>query len=383
LIGRCEFSEDGENLEEIYPNMAFVSKFIDGFCLEEFLTRVSGEGYSVSDKIPALIQEEGRNSWREQIIPSHATKNRYPGREYSADIGRNTEFRETILVGYGMPFYPSSTVRVQEFMGLRSYHGSSDGNNGKFNIEVPDRRGRIIIEKGKISVEGKGVNVCLVGKTRDQDNFQLKSGECASINEKHLDQAELWLLTEDNEALDFRSQTVWKYREQAEADGQLLEDDLLALIEKGEGHECEFKKYIEVTKNKNSKAEDIEKTVCALSNAQGGKLLIGVSDDGCIEGVDDKVKEHYQKKLEVAISDYIKDIRKRLCEILKDSKCFEICAVKVGGKHIVVLSVSRSDSVNYNVSDRLAHVRRGATSFKMASVDDREEIRNSVLDYLH
>lgn len=55
--------------------------------------------------------------------------------------------------------------------------------------------------------------------------------------------------------------------------------ELLLLIQQGEGHTVEFKKSsTDITK-------DVYETVCAFSNRDGGHVILGVSDNGTISGI--------------------------------------------------------------------------------------------------
>jgi len=180
------------------------------------------------------------------------------------------------------------------------------------------------------------------------------------------------LLTKDNKVLDYRSVIEWQYRFSDNDNEQEKNEQILALIERGEGHETEFKSYIDLTDSKNGKARDIEKTVCAFSNAKGGYLLIGVDDDACVQGVDYKAKEHYKANIDEALEAYIKDVKKRLQEKLRYNQCFDISQVKIGERHVVAILVERTEKPNYFVNTDLGFIRKGATSAKMKSSDERE-----------
>jgi len=56
-------------------------------------------------------------------------------------------------------------------------------------------------------------------------------------------------------------------------------NDLLTLIYKGENESLEFKESLRLK-------EEIGQAVSAFSNANGGSILIGVSDEGTIIGID-------------------------------------------------------------------------------------------------
>jgi len=380
LIGKCEVFHETKNFEEIeaiYSEYAFVCRHVNDFNLKSFLSSIKTEGFHLSENNSLLIKSDKESfRWNEEIIPSHAAASKYPSRKYSSEICVGSYFNDSILLGYEMPFYPSSIDYLKDFMGMKVFHGDSDARKGELSIEIPDLRGRICIENRQISIISKGVDVCLVGKTALHNSLILKENESIAFDKKDLLESELWLITRDNEIIDFRSQSIWQYRIDNSDDPEKRREILLAIINRGESHTCEFKAYIEVTKNKNSKADEIEKTVCALSNSQGGNLFIGVTDDGCVEGVDDKAKEHYKMELDGAIAAYIQDIKVRLREILMDNQCFDISKIKIGTIFVVVIVVKRSEKLNYYVNTRQAYIRKGATSFKMKSVDEREKVDN-------
>ena len=57
--------------------------------------------------------------------------------------------------------------------------------------------------------------------------------------------------------------------------------ELNFLISQKEGYNLEFKE---------SFSDSISKDICAFANASGGKILIGVSDDGKVKGINDSNK---------------------------------------------------------------------------------------------
>ncbi len=58
-------------------------------------------------------------------------------------------------------------------------------------------------------------------------------------------------------------------------------EDLLNLIELGEGQKLEFKESF----SSSDIRKEIKYTICAFANTEGGKILIGVCDDGKIKGI--------------------------------------------------------------------------------------------------
>lgn len=84
------------------------------------------------------------------------------------------------------------------------------------------------------------------------------------------------------------------------------------LILEGENVSLDFKKTI-------SKADKIAKTLVAFANNKGGKLLIGVADDGSIKGVKSEEEEKYM--INKAAHQYCKPaLEPRFEEYLVDDK---------------------------------------------------------------
>jgi hypothetical protein len=69
------------------------------------------------------------------------------------------------------------------------------------------------------------------------------------------------------------------------------EDEILSLIRKGEGKKIEFKQTFSKNIRTNKKDKEIEKSslknIVGFLNAEGGTLLIGVSDEGNVTGIED------------------------------------------------------------------------------------------------
>ncbi|WP_319584489.1 ATP-binding protein [uncultured Pseudodesulfovibrio sp.] len=69
------------------------------------------------------------------------------------------------------------------------------------------------------------------------------------------------------------------------------EDDILALIQAGEGGRLEFKQTLRFNLKSGKNGKEIEhaclKTVSAFLNSEGGTLLVGVADDGSVTGFDE------------------------------------------------------------------------------------------------
>jgi ATP-dependent DNA helicase RecG len=66
----------------------------------------------------------------------------------------------------------------------------------------------------------------------------------------------------------------------------LTSSDIESIVQAGEGYNAEFK--IRVPK----KVRELSEEICAFANSAGGILLIGVSDDNVIHGVEIDNRKH-------------------------------------------------------------------------------------------
>ncbi|MBA2348629.1 MAG: ATP-binding protein, partial [Solirubrobacterales bacterium] len=72
-------------------------------------------------------------------------------------------------------------------------------------------------------------------------------------------------------------------------------DKILAMIKKGESKTIEFKETLSLDVRKQTKETYIElsslKTIAAFLNSDGGSLMVGISDDGEISGVNTEIEK--------------------------------------------------------------------------------------------
>lgn len=382
LLGQCELISEMaiDPTEIIYPSFAFIKRKILNFSLSEFLATLVGEGFTISENFPSLKKSDALSiNWMKELIPSHATKNEFPVVRYTTTLENGVSFQDNPLIAFELPYVESAREYVKKFLHMDNFHGSSDSRIGEFSIEISDYSARINFNAGTLSFKAN-VEACIVGRKSSGQPINLSEKDKLNMKIKELSESDVFLINRNNEILDYRSKSHWKYRLESSVD-KTTSKKLLTLIDAGEGQYLEFKKYIEVTKSRNQKAEELEKAVCAFSNAYGGRLLIGVSDDGNVDGVNESLALHYSCTIEDAVAFYVKDIYKRLSETLKNNQCFDVSYCLIGDKYIIVVDVERSGELNYGVTHEWAYVRVGATSRKMRSAESRPETNKTSFEF--
>lgn len=353
-----------------YPEYQFICQPISGLTLAELMNSINKNVDISISGIPSFGKRETNPNWTEKLIPSHAHDGQFPKRRFSARICAGVHCHESKLVAHGMPFHLSAFEQVTEFLGLGKFHGSSDGRKGELCIEIPDRRGRLIMSDHEVCFHSNVTDVLSVVGAVDGESVALTSPlEKYDYEPEKVIDVELWMVTQANEILDYCSSTEWEHRYGAEPNNMDLEK-LLGIISAGESEHFEFKAYIDLVTKKNSKAWDIDKTVCALSNHQGGKLFIGVDDETRIIGINEGCQRHYQGESDAENAEsYQKAVVKRLKESLNKNQCFDAYLIEHNKLFVLVVDVHKANGLNYLLATKEAYIRRGASSPKMTPTE--------------
>jgi hypothetical protein len=366
LLCRCVLGGAPQTeIREQYPEYTFISTMVPDFSLEAFITALEGTGYSVSADMPPILIRASHPNWKEELVPSHAT-GALPWKRFVVTATTDSFFVEKQLVAFRKPFQPSAERYLKQLLGPAPFPGSVDGRKGELWIEMEDPRGRIHLQDNRLSITGVAEDLCLVGQFGDGKPILLGQNDSVAVDDQHLGNVELWLLTSHDEILDYWSSTQWLYKYRT-ANADPAHDEMLkSLIRRGEYESCEFKPYIDLNKKGNAKASELERTVCAFSNLNGGTLLIGVDKYAEVENIAGHLVKDYGCGREDAVNRYVRDLRLRLQEHLKDNQCFTIEPAEVYEKLIIVVAVVKSRALNYLLESNLAFIRHGATSAKMS-----------------
>ncbi|UII32779.1 helix-turn-helix domain-containing protein [Fulvivirga ulvae] len=132
----------------------------------------------------------------------------------------------------------------------------------------------------------------------------------------------------------------------------LTPSSLLSIIQSGEGYNAEFKVRLP------NKLKELSEEICAFANAAGGVLLVGVSDDNKIHGVEiDNSKRS-------AIQNSLNEINPHIPTILYP--------VEVEGKIVWVIEVNSGPQKPYVLSGAI-YVRQGPNTQKLTTVEQMRD----------
>lgn len=132
-------------------------------------------------------------------------------------------------------------------------------------------------------------------------------------------------------------------------------EDILALLDQGEGQSVEFEKSI-------PSEDDIARDMVAFANTDGGKLVFGL---------DDKNKHLTGVEIIGNFDNWIREIAKNRC---KPTINPQIEIIEKADKKIVVITVPEGDDKPYR-SDEICYIRDGSIS-RPAKENEEKELIN-------
>jgi len=83
LLGSCVFMQKYSLAPDaLYENYAFISRALDKISLSDFLNKITGDGYLLSEDFPLLKTDSPPLNWQERTIPSHYSDLGLPVKKY-------------------------------------------------------------------------------------------------------------------------------------------------------------------------------------------------------------------------------------------------------------------------------------------------------------
>jgi hypothetical protein len=188
---------------------------------------------------------------------------------------------------------------------------------------------------------------------------------------------ELYLIRGKDEVLDYQLEDSYG----SAGDRVLLDPNLIRGsldrrteqdLESGEGQHVEFKPFVTPG---HVKELDIVNAAVGFANSAGGRIILGVTDEGCPEGDDSRVQQHAaQKKGKgTAWLKYCGYLRSLIATKVDKPLDLKINEAVVRGEKVIIVEVGALKSKPCQVrSGLLVFVRKGATTAKATSEDLRK-----------
>lgn len=138
------------------------------------------------------------------------------------------------------------------------------------------------------------------------------------------------------------------------------EDRAVTELRNGEGQQVEFKPFVEVN---DPKEEELVRTVVAFANTDGGRLYVGVRDQGTPEGTA-ALRRASRADPNTGLAALCERLQHLVREKVKPVPEFEVFQVRVQGEPVLVVSVPASAQGPFATHDNDVFIRKGATNRK-------------------
>ncbi len=256
-----------------------------------------------------------------------------------------------------LPLYPSGRVAIEDLLFTRL--GDDRAYEGVLSALAPDFRGRI----SEIRVLNNGVAVrvlCLAGADRKDlagklycENYH---GNRVSKNLEFDEEGKAFAPTNDfprhlvvalwsrsaQDLIDQRFFDAGSPYLPSDLTIEEVEQDIENLVKGGESDTIEFKSQIP------QRQEAIAITAVAFANRKGGRILVGVENDGQIVGCSG-----------LNVKDTLTSILRDRCELPVE---FGVKEATVRGKLVLVVTVPEGKDKPYQVKEKGFYMRTGATN---------------------
>jgi hypothetical protein len=375
--------------------------------IDDMRNRIAAAAESGLFELIEGLRIEVNNTASVELLPSDDPHTGCGGPKYVIQLSAPSRSRGHLsgagpLVTYGQPSFESVEQAVRAWIGLRPFHGNSDGRLGCILIEVPlstPRLGAIAMDGEqtmRIAIEGmpSKTPLELTGVWQSNDGASIEpfaqkvDGDSVGVfRPSWAAQVAVWLVRSDSLITDFffensgrcsRSRRVL-YVPNAETNGN--EPAVLAQIHAGEDENLEFKPFIELTSGKF--AELIE-TVIAFANKRGGTIYLGVNDHQEIIGVEKELWKLTPKEkgtsVENCITWYAALVRKKICDRSSKNIEFHVDSIHAGGKLLIRVTVEEGKDKPYSdVITNEIWTRRGANTVR----PNGEELKQLMVAVTH
>ena len=163
--------------------------------------------------------------------------------------------------------------------------------------------------------------------------------------------------------------------------------ELKELIEKGESNTLEFKESfrynIKTNLNDKSLKDEVSKAVCGMLNSQGGLVLIGVTDDKTIKGIQRDLNLYGKGGKLNQIDKLLIDLNKHITDSVGviSKKLLNIKMVEIEANNLIKIEVQLSNEPVFHFEERF-YFRDGPRTIQLSGnkmydyISDRKETLN-------
>lgn len=298
------------------------------------------------------------------------------------------------LLKPGAPYYPDVFEAARHWLGLREYHGLSDGRQGYITLLMPETRAAIASgtwsseDKLLLRIEGlavaKGESTLVGASWVGQSVYHFeqsvpKDGQVSLDVDPNADRLEIFVVSADGAPFDFHIESTSAYAPPrsflAKRSTQGGAERVLKAVAEGEGMRVEFKEFLDLPKpnvpiSDKDKFQQVLRCVAAFANTEGGTIYLGISDICEVVGANAGVSRWCESAVdEVAIGGYLGALRTKLKDNLYPRVGLQTTPIHVGERLVIAVDVARAQVPVSIQNDKRLWLRKGASNVSVPPAD--------------
>ncbi len=378
----------GKRLSHRYAHASLHEDVLNGSECLQFAVDIDKGAFKLGD---IVLQRGQMAQWQVEQLPVNNIYMERTGYVVSQVFTRQAgTYPRTRLLAPDRPFFPDVYAAVQQYLPLRDYHQDRDGRNGQVHFLLPEVRAYVaeatLSDQGElnISVAGEGAGMLWlrikgaywVGKTMHQLDTPVSNLKALLTVALEAERLEYYLIDEKGTVYDSHREDSFsrfgpgsvRLRPARRGLASQVED----AREAGEGSEIEFKPFISPdqgmgTPSEKTKLRELVTTVVAFANTAGGRIYLGIDDDGTITGTGSGLATWAKDKVDdAALAKYTGALKSRIRSYVYGDVALQIEMATVRGALVAVIEVPRADPRPVAiVEDQHLYVRKGATNRKL------------------
>lgn len=373
---------------KIYPQVILFEDWLSKEDFMDFVKQVSDGccilgGYSLeqtSENIP----------WSSEYVSLSNIYMRKAGQVWTArfDQGFANTPREFLLAS-GQPYYPDLFEATKHWMRFPQYLDSSDSRKGEVILLFPETRAYFTDateKEGMLEIRASGTElnklpIAITGAWWDEDgihHFEQKfTSDFVELQiPEHAHRLEYALIDDKGTLYDYQYEDGFRHAGLGRKRSGNVDTTLAKIVRdaciSGEGSQVEFKPFVfPVDEKKNDKLHEIYKTVVAFSNAEGGRVFLGINNDCGLDGVDAKLGEWAESKSdEFTCERYLGALRGKICDVVCGDPVINFHHTIVDDYRIIIIEVATAKEKPITIrQDMNLYIRRGSSNSKVSPTE--------------
>jgi hypothetical protein len=371
-----------------YPRARLHEDFLTGGDCE-LLARALHQGHI---QIGDLVLEQSQNpQWSTEFLP---LENHYMHRAGYVVSLRFSTTNNRVSVGPllvpHLPYYPDINEAAQDWLPFKVHHGDGDGKRDGIVFLLPQTHAYFsnvtFPEDGLISIETSGTEI---GRQpfkvkgaywRDRRIHQLDvavgGGKALLPVPEDAERLEYFLIGSGGTTYDFQREDRFGHsglgRRRVGSPSRNLLDQIQRACLEAEGPQVEFKPFFDpsqplVQNRQLTKFGEVVKTVVAFTNAEGGRIYVGIDDDCTVVGINQDLSTWAESSADdAAVQSYVGSVHNTLKARINGDIVLRFSHTLVDDMIVVVVDVSPGERVPVTMQgDAHLYVRTGPNNRKV------------------